>query len=181
MNLLYRYKHILDFSPVVVFLAAALFLAFQPGMTKEAGEGEVIKGRVVGVIDGDTLDILTPEKEKIRIRLSGIDAPEKSQPFGKKAKKFLSHLAFDCTASVKVVDTDIFKRKVGLVHACGSNVNEEMIRNGYAWVYRNYVDPKHKSRWIELEQQAKKARKGLWGGSEDPIEPWRWRKGERMK
>jgi len=145
----------------------------------DPGAEDMVSGRVVGVVDGDTIDILTTDKQNLRIRLWGIDAPEKSQPFGQAAKHQLSRLAYNCTATVEVVDTDRYGRTVGLVHACGSDLNEAMIRTGHAWVYRKYVEPKRASRWIELEQHAKESQKGLWGDSEPPVAPWAWRTGER--
>jgi endonuclease YncB( thermonuclease family) len=144
-----------------------------------SGVENAVSGRVVGVVDGDTLDILTTDKQNLRIRLWGIDAPEKSQPFGQASKHQLSRLAYNCTATVEVMDTDRYGRHVGLVHACGSDLNEAMIRTGHAWVYRKYVEPSHASRWLEMEKHAKDARKGLWGSSEPPIAPWSWREGER--
>lgn len=144
-----------------------------------AGSQETISGRVVGVVDGDTIDILTPEKENIRVRLSGIDAPEKNQPYGQASKHYLSRLAYSCTAKVEVIDTDRYGRTIGQVHACGSDLNEAMIHAGYAWVYRKYVEPKHEAQWLKVEANARASRKGLWGGVETPVEPWVWRKGGR--
>lgn len=150
------------------------------GFQRATAEQSDITGKVVGVVDGDTLDILTPDKRNLRIRLSGIDAPEKKQPFGMDSKKHLSKLAFNCTASIRVINTDRYGRIVGDVHACGSDVNEGMLRAGYAWVYDQYVERSRESEWKALEKKAKAKGKGLWSDPDvEPIEPWLWRKGQR--
>ncbi len=94
---------------------------------------ETITGKVVKVADGDTITIINNHKQKTKIRLYGIDTPENSQPYGDKAKKFTANLVAGKNVSVKVYDTDRYKRSVGIVHAGNKNVNEEILKAGYAW------------------------------------------------
>jgi len=93
-------------------------------------------GRVVGISDGDTLTLLTPEKQQIRVRLGEIDTPESRQPYGTRARQALSDLAFGKEARVVVQDTDRYGRTVGRVYVGDLDVNADMVKQGAAWVYR---------------------------------------------
>ncbi len=138
-------------------------------------QAETLKGTVVKIADGDTLTLLTSSNQQVKIRLAGIDTPEKKQPFGNKAKQALAKLAFQKQALVEVETKDRYGRTVGIVFVNGQNVNAEMIRQGMAWVYRKYT----KDRALyALEAQAKEEKLGLWVDNK-PIEPWLWRKGKR--
>ena len=111
-------------------LFCALLLAVLP-----ASSGTV-SGRVVGVSDGDTLTVLDPGNVQHRIRLKGIDAPEKGQPYGQAAKKRLSDLAFGQSVTVETSGRpDKYGREVGTVYANGRDVNAEMVSSEYAWAY----------------------------------------------
>lgn len=111
--------------------------------------------------------------EQIKIRLHGIDCPEKSQDFGNVAKEFLSTLVFGKTVSVKKLDTDRYGRTIGMVLIDSVNVNEELLKAGLAWHYKYY----DKSLlWAKLEETARKEKKGLWS-MPNPIPPWDFRKG----
>ena len=138
----------------------------------------VFEGKVIGIKDGDTFEILfdgQPEK----VRLAEIDCPEKSQAFGKNAKQYASDLCFGKT--VRVVSTgkrDRYQRVVGtIVTADNVNINREMVKAGYAWHYKQYSKSKELS---ELENEAREAHLGLWA-DEHPQAPWEWRKERRMK
>lgn len=132
-------------------------------------------GRVVGVSDGDTLTLLTAEKQQVKVRLGEIDTPERKQPYGTRAQQALSDLAFNQQARVVVQDTDRYGRTVGRVYVGSLDVNAEMIRQGAAWVYRQYLKDQS---LLALEQQAKTAKRGLWGLPEtERCPPWDWRKG----
>ena len=96
-------------------------------------------GRVVGVVDGDTIDVLHNGKA-VRVRLYGIDCPEKKQPYGKKAKWFTSDLAFRKTVTVIVKDRDRYGRTIGeVILPNGKSLNRELVRIGYAWWYFKYA------------------------------------------
>lgn len=135
---------------------------------------ETISGTVVKVMDGDTLGLYTRERGFLKIRLYGIDAPEHGQAYGNRAKQALSLLVLKKNVSVIVRNTDQYGRLVGTVLANGKNINEQMVQNGYAWVYRWFCQEPEKSRWLELEKEAKNARRGLWSGKK-PLPPWKWR------
>jgi Staphylococcal nuclease homologue len=90
------------------------------------------------VLDGDTVSVLTPQKEQVRVRLAEIDAPEKNQPFGMKAKKMLSDLIFAKDVSVVKIDTDRYGRTVGRIYQGHTDVNLEMVKAGGAWAYTKY-------------------------------------------
>ncbi len=135
-------------------------------------------GRVVGVSDGDTLTLLVTEGasyQQVKVRLGEIDTPESRHPYGQRAKQALSDLAFNQQARVVVQDTDRYGRTVGRVYVGGVDVNAEMVKQGAAWVYRKYAkDPS----LYRLEEQAKAAKRGLWGLPEaERCPPWDWRKG----
>ena len=135
---------------------------------------ETLHGKVVGVADGDTLTILSPNSTQTRIRLFGIDAPEKSQAFGHKSKVSLSDLVFGRDVDVVVETQDRYGRTVGTVIHRGSDVNLEQVRRGMAWVYLKYSrDPNY----LEAETGARTTHRGLWI-DEDPMPPWVYRHGE---
>jgi len=138
-------------------------------------QAATLQGKVVHIADGDTITILTESNQQVKIRLAGIDTPEKAQPFGNKAKQAVAALTFNKQARVEVETKDRYGRTVGTVFVNGQNVNAEMIRQGLAWVYRKYTNDQ---KLYALEEQAKRAKRGLWV-SDKPIEPWLWRKGKR--
>ena len=157
----------------VALAAAALLAAGQPA------SAEAITGRVVGVADGDTLTVLAEGKRQVRVRLAGIDAPERRQPYGTRARQALAALAFGRAAQVEVEDIDRYERPVGRVRVGGSDVNAEMVRRGAAWVYtRHNRDPS----LVPLEAEARAARRGLWALPEaERIPPWEWRAARRAE
>jgi endonuclease YncB( thermonuclease family) len=150
-----------------------LFLTFL-GPTWSA-YAQVYEGKVVAVSDGDTLIVLTPEKQQIKVRLVEIDAPEKSQAYGQRSKQSLSDLVFGKRVRVKQQDNDRYGRVVGRVYAGGLDVNAEQVKRGMAWVYRKYA---RDQTLFALEHEAKNAKLGLWT---DPyaIPPWEYRHGGR--
>lgn len=97
-----------------------------------------ITGRVVGVHDGDTITVLTDEKEQLKVRLEGIDAPELKQAFGSVAKRELSALVFGKMIAIKSAGHDRYKRTLGRITCEGLDVNLEMVRRGYTWHYLKY-------------------------------------------
>ena len=133
-------------------------------------------GRVVGVIDGDTIEVLNGHHAE-RIRLSGIDCPEKGQAFGKRAKQAASELVFGREVTIQTHGKDRYKRTLGDVFLSdGKNLNQELVRQGFCWWYRKYAPG---DTVLEgLENEAREARKGLWADPA-PIPPWEWRKRSR--
>lgn len=134
-------------------------------------------GQCVGVTDGDTITVMHDGRGE-KIRLYGIDTPERGQDFGRVAKRFLSDLAFRKIVEVEPEDTDRYGRTVGLVLVDGLNVNREIVKAGLAWVYRKYCIKPFCVEWLELEDAARKAGIGLWS-HKSPIPPWEYRRRKR--
>jgi micrococcal nuclease len=139
---------------------------------QEEEVGEMISGKVVGIADGDTFTLLTEDKSQKKIRLYGIDCPEKRQPFGSVAKQKLSELIFGKQVQVEFRTYDRWRRIVGIVFCNDQNINEAMISTGMAWHFTRYDD---NPRWITLQERTKKKRIGLWS-DDSPTPPWEWRK-----
>ena len=134
------------------------------------------RGRVMKVTDGDTIIIETSEKERHKIRLTEIDAPERDQPWGQRASRALSIKVMGKNIVAKVSGTDRYNRILAQIFYKGRNINHEMVIEGHAWAYRRYLT---NNELLEMEQTAKDIRAGLWGLSESPIAPWQWRRGSR--
>ena len=131
-------------------------------------------GQVVGVTDGDTITVLHEGRGE-KIRLYGIDCPEKRQAFGTRAKEATSALVFGKVVEVEPVNVDRYGRTVALVTVGTTLVNEELVREGFAWVYTRYCKRSVCRAWGLLEEEAREARRGLWA---DPywVPPWEFRR-----
>ena len=134
-------------------------------------------GKVVGVADGDTITVMHEGKGE-RIRLYGIDCPERSQDFGRRAKQFTSDLVFGKVVEVEAIDRDRYGRTVGMVYINEISVNAEIIKAGYAWVYLKYCRIQVCSEWMRTEAVARGSKVGLWSHP-DPVPPWDFRRGKR--
>jgi micrococcal nuclease len=137
-------------------------------------------GKVVGVTDGDTITVLHNGRDE-RVRLHGIDCPEKGQPYGTKAKQFTSQLVFGNEVIVKDygLDNTRSKRTLGeIVLRDGRVVNEELLRAGLAWWYRKYVP--NRVDLAALEEEARNAKRGLWADP-NPVPPWCYRKKQKRQ
>lgn len=146
-----------------------------------ASHAETITGRVVGIADGDTVTVLDAQKVQHKIRLAGIDAPEKAQPFGNRSKESLSDLAFNKTVVVETDKRDRYGRAVGKVLVNGRDVNLIQVERGMAWHYKAYEreqSPNDRMLYDAAEAGARAARRGLWRDSE-PTPPWDYRKAKR--
>ena len=151
-----------------LLLAAALAAAAPP-----AAAETYFDARVVAVLDGDTIDVLVG-RERRRIRLAGIDTPERGQPWAERSKRALSARVFRKQVRINAVDTDRYGRTVGEVYADGVCVGCELVRDGHAWVYRRFSDDPV---LLALEAEARAARRGLWSLPEaERVPPWEWRR-----
>lgn len=139
-----------------------------------------IRVRVVQVIDGDTIRVIYG-RDRVKIRLWAIDAPEKEQPFGVRAGEVLSSLISGRVVRIRTEGKDQFGVKLGVVYLGTTDINGEMVRLGWAWCYRRYArnDPRLLQNLIGREREAKKKRWGLWAGR-NPFPPWEWRKMRRV-
>ncbi len=136
-----------------------------------------ITGRVVRVADGDTISVLDITNTQHKIRLHGIDTPEREQRYGKKAREALSRLVAGENVGVVVLGKDQYGRTDGTVYLGERNINLTMVADGHAWWYRYYAPNEH---LLEAaEARARKERLGLWGKVPDPVPPWDWRRQQR--
>lgn len=159
-------------------LASILFaLSCQVALANE------LHGRVVGVSDGDTITILDAKNQQHKVRLAGIDAPEKSQSFGQASKKQLAELVFGEAVFVEWQKSDRYGRIVGKVLLDGSDVCLEQIRKGMAWHYKKYAGDQSaddRQTYAAVEAEAREARLGLWLYA-NPEPPWDYRHRGRSK
>ena len=129
-------------------------------------------GRVVKVIDGDTFDMIFDEK-KIRVRMFGIDSPERGQAFNVKAKEFTASVIAGKEVSVVIRSKDRYGRFVCDVYLGDSTyVNAEIVKAGYAWHFTRYSDD---VQFAELQEEARNDKRGLWQDS-NPVAPWEFRR-----
>jgi endonuclease YncB( thermonuclease family) len=139
---------------------------------------QIMKGKAVKIADGDTFTLLVNDHEQVRIRIDGIDAPEKGQAFGNRAKEYLSGMILGEMLTVCVTKTDRYGRSIGKVSTPSiEDVGLEMIKAGYAWQYRDY---NKEQSYEEAEILARKNRNGLWL-DKNPIRPQDFRKARKNR
>lgn len=146
-------------------------------------EAATLSGRVVGVADGDTITILDNSNKQYKIRLAGIDAPEKKQPFGNVSKKSLSDLVYGKQVNVDYDKQDRYGRTVGKVFIDGTDANLEQVKRGLAWFYKKYQNEqplKDRLDYLHAQEDAEKVKAGLWVDPE-PIAPWDFRRAKGNK
>jgi endonuclease YncB( thermonuclease family) len=139
---------------------------------------DTLIGRVVGVTDGDTITVLDSTNTQYKVRLSGIDAPEKKQAFGQVSKRSLSDLVYAKTVQVEWHKTDRYNRIVGKVLLNGTDTNLEQVKRGLAWHYSKYKKEQpfeDRLNYLHAQEAAMQQKLGLWVEPE-PIAPWDWRK-----
>lgn len=144
---------------------------------------DVLSGRVVGVADGDTITVLDSTNTQHKIRLNGIDAPEKNQAFGNVSKKSLSDLVFNHQVDIDWLKEDRYGRKVGKVLLNSEDVNLEQIKRGMAWYFKKYkgdLVQEDRIAYVQAEQEAEANRVGLWVDP-NPIPPWDFRKQKKSE
>lgn len=141
-------------------------------------QAESINGRVVRVADGDTITVLDGAKVQHKVRLAGIDAPEKAQPYGQKSRESLEDLVAGKTVIVETHKKDRYGRAVGKILVNGKDMNIEQIRRGFAWFYRQYegeLNLDDRESYDRAESEARDFRKGLWSDG-SPMPPWEFRR-----
>lgn len=142
--------------------------------------GETVTGWVAEVTDGDGLLVNVAGRGRFTVRLAYVDAPEFDQPGGKEAKDALRKLAFQGRRGVglRAVRDDRYGRTVAVVWSAGRTLNEELVRSGHAWVDPRFVSGAARRRYKALENEARRARRGLWNADGGPVAPWDWRQNE---
>lgn len=146
-------------------------------MSCAAASAGTFSGTVVGITDGDTVTVLDAANRQHKVRLSGIDAPEKSQPYGNASRQHLARLVFDQDVTVVSYKTDRYGRTVGKVLMDGTDANLEQIRAGLAWHYKQYEreqEAADREAYATEEEEARLARRGLWRQSQ-AVPPWEYR------
>jgi endonuclease YncB( thermonuclease family) len=167
----------------IFVLALALLVGIGPA------KADVLTGRVVGVSDGDTITVLDATKTQHKIRVAGIDAPEKKQAFGQASKDNLSRLVFNKDVDIEWTKYDRYKRIVGKVLVVSPNCKVDCAKSfdaglsqisaGLAWWYRKYAKeqpPEDLAKYEQAELGAQSRKQGLWS-DKTPVAPWDWRKG----
>ena len=152
-------------------ILAALLLA-------TSAHAATITGTVVSVADCDTVTVLDATKTQHKIRLTGIDAPEKAQPFGRRSKSSLSDLVYLKQVNVETDKKDRYGRNLGKVLINGKDANLTQIEHGMAWWYRAYKKDQSANdrRLYEAAEVSAKAKKvGLWADAK-PVPPWEYRR-----
>jgi micrococcal nuclease len=153
-----------------LFLSLLGITSAQPAERK-AAPVTVLAGKVVRVIDGDTIDVLL-SSGKIRVRLHGVDAPERDQSGGAAAAAWLTLQLRDKPVELEPVSQDRYDRMVAVVHLQERNINSELVHNGHAWAYRQYLR-RRDAGMCSLEHRARLARAGLW--EKIAHAPWEFR------
>ena len=175
------------FFCVFILLSVFIFYTTMPAATRTVG------GIATQVSDGDTFKLETAEGTKLKVRLYGIDAPEtekinhmtekvskSGQPYGEKASRALESKILDKKVKVEIMVIDRYKRMVGIVYLDSKNINLEMVKEGWAWAYREYLDRPYVSEYLDSEKEARAKRLGLWQQA-NPQPPWEFRKLMRIR
>jgi endonuclease YncB( thermonuclease family) len=172
------------------------FLLLLPALALAAPQPNILLGRVVSVADGDTVTVLDSNNVQHKIRLAGIDAPEKSQPFGDRSKQSLSRAVMGKEVKVLWSKQDRYGRLVGTVwvtpvsHPCTHtgepcpqtlDVGRAQLTVGLAWHFKKYENEQSEEDRLAYafdEQEARARKAGLWS-EPDPVAPWDWRHGPK--
>lgn len=135
-----------------------------------------LNGKVTAVQDGDTFTLLTKDSSRIKVRLHGIDSPERGQAFYKVSKQYLSGQVSGRTVRVMFSGRDRYGRILGIAFLDTININERLLAAGMAWHFKRYDN--HPG-WAKLENEARANKRGLWQ-DKYPVPPWEWR-GNKIK
>ena len=161
--------------PSVLAIAALAFIS------THSASAAALTGRIVSIVDGDTVTLLDANLQQHKIRLSGIDAPEKRQPFGNRSRLHLGVLVFGRQVTADCPKTDRYKRAVCRIDVDGVDANLAQVEAGMAWHYKAYERDQRlndRSRYARAENAARDARRGLWA-DRAPVAPWDFRRAKR--
>jgi len=134
-----------------------------------------VSGTITKITDGDTVHLTTPEQTKLKVRLYGIDAPETDkinnhtgriskpgQPYGEESMNALANKIMDKKVKVDILDIDKYRRMVGMIYLDGRNINLEMVREGYAEAFIEYLKEPYRSEFLKMEKEARSMKRGIW-------------------
>jgi endonuclease YncB( thermonuclease family) len=153
---------------------SALLLIGSPALAADPPRS--FEAKVVKITDGDTITVLL-DKTEHKIRLEGIDAPERRQAYGTKARQALADKIFGETVRVDWKKRDRYKRIIGRVYLGDRDISLEMVKDGWAWHYKRYSK---EAALADAEKEARKAGRGLWA-DKDPVPPWEKRQQDKRK
>lgn len=146
--------------------------AKQPAKAEKKGKYDITSCYVTKISDGDTATCLNQDSSQVKIRFAQIDAPESKQEFGSRSRQALADLIFNKKVDLKIEETDRYGRSVAEVFFKGQNINKQMVKDGYAWAYKEYNKDKE---YLELQKQAQAQKIGLWS-HKNPMYPQDFRK-----
>lgn len=167
----------------IQFSVQRLLLGAAIAVISLATQGAELVGQVVAVADGDTLTVLDGERRQYRVRLQGIDAPEKGQDYWRVSKQSLADRVFSQSVIIEYEKTDRYGRLVGRVLRDGRDINFEMLQGGAAWFYAKYareLPTDRRLNYASAEALSRGARQGLWRNP-SPVPPWQWRAEKRVQ
>jgi len=158
---------------VHIYLSTILLICSCNSQNDYASSNIPSSGKVIAIVDGDTYDILLDDDRTIRIRMEGIDAPEKGMPFYRVAKDYLGDLCFKKRIRLEITGKDNHDRTLAFSYRDdGIELSHQMIKAGLAWHFKKYSKD---STLSNLEIEAKNLKRGLWI-DDNPMQPWRNRK-----
>ena len=161
-----------SFANLLVVVLPAAYLLVEPALAEDSLP--VLVGTVTKIIDGDTIDVQL-SSGPIRVRLHGIDTPERGQPWAKEATAALKSLVSGKQVEIEPFSQDRYERMIGIVFRNELNVNLELVKNGHAWAYRRYMRKADSALCIN-EAAARTAKRGLWAlPFGQRVAPWEWR------
>jgi endonuclease YncB( thermonuclease family) len=163
--------------PTVPLPALGAFLALLLA-SAALGQETIVSARIVGITDGDTVKALVAGNELLRVRLSWIDAPEKSQAFGQRSKQHLSELLFGREVELHTQGLDRYGRTLAVIFVNGIDANLEQVRGGMAWCYARYLSQAPvdiQASYRQAEAEARAQGRGLWSDLA-PVPPWEFRR-----
>jgi endonuclease YncB( thermonuclease family) len=156
-------------------MPAAVLLAVIGTAVATAAAAEPLTGKVVRIADGDTITVLDAANVQHKVRLQGIDPPERGQPFGTKARECLAAMVMGKAVTMHDDGKDKYGRTLGRIEIEGRDVNRQMVADGLAWHYVKFSKDK---KLVGTERDAQAAKRGLWADAQ-LIAPWEWRAAKR--
>lgn len=163
----------------LVVLASLLF----PEVGDHIGQASLpeardrLSGEVLRMADGDSFRLRAVDGSEVEVRMHGIDAPERAQPYGRTAASALERHLHGKRLEIEIIEEDDYGRQVGVVYVNGENINLAMVRDGHAWWYEYYAA--NNEALAEAQRNAVSRRLGLWAAAETPVAPWDWRRRQR--
>lgn len=161
-------------------MLAALF--FLGAAAIHAAPVRTVTATIIKISDGDTVQVVTPEGTKLKVRLYGIDAPETEkgkipgEPFGNDAKNYLASMVSQRAVRIEIRDIDRYRRMVAVLWLGERNVNQEMITAGMAEAYGEYLKQPYRGPFLQAEQEAKTQGKGIWSQGSSYERPSQFRR-----